>query len=70
MIDRDTVVGDGSERVDHFAVLAEQTVLNEALVTAEYGDVLRFENALVLWNDDEAASNLVVDGETVVDRVA
>jgi SAM-dependent methyltransferase len=64
------LVGDGSERVDHFAVLAEQTVLNEALVTAEYGDVLRFENALVLWNDDEAASNLVVDGETVVDRVA
>jgi SAM-dependent methyltransferase len=64
------LVGDGSERVDHFAVLAERTVLNDALVAAEYGDVLRVENALVLWNDDEAAYNLVVDGETVVDRVA
>jgi hypothetical protein len=32
--------------------------------------LLRFENVLVLWNDDEGAYNLVVDGETVVDRLA
>ncbi len=35
---------------------------------ADYGDLLSFENALVLWNDDEEAYNVVVDGETVIDR--
>jgi hypothetical protein len=45
-------------------------VLNEALLEAPYGSLLRFENVLVLWNDDEAAYNLIVDGETVVDRLA
>ncbi|MFB6233459.1 MAG: small ribosomal subunit Rsm22 family protein [Haloarculaceae archaeon] len=63
------LLGDGSERVDHFAVLTRETGLNRELGTAGYGDPLRFENALVLWNDDEGAYNLVVDGETVVDRV-
>jgi hypothetical protein len=63
------LVGDGSERVDHFAVLARESGLNRALATADYGAPLRFENALVLWNDDEGAYNVVVDGETVVDRV-
>jgi len=63
------LVGDGSERTDHFAVLVKQTGLNRALGTAEYGDVLAIENGLVLWNDDEEAYNLVVDGETIVDRV-
>jgi hypothetical protein len=64
------LVGDGSERVDHFAVRAVPSELTRALVEAPYGAVLRFENVLVLWNDDEGAYNLVVDGETVVDRVA
>jgi len=64
------LVGDGSEQVDHFAVLAEPTTLNRTLPTADYGAVLWFENVLVLWNDDEGAYNLVVDGETVVDPVA
>ena len=32
--------------------------------------VLALENVLVLWNDDEGAYNLVVDGEAVVDRAA
>jgi SAM-dependent methyltransferase len=63
-------VGDGSERVGHFAVAVSRTSLNEALVRADYGDVLLFENVLVLWNDDEEAYNLVVDEEAVVDRVA
>jgi SAM-dependent methyltransferase len=62
-------VGDGSEDVGHFAVLTRETSLNRALVEAAYGDVLAFEAALALWNDDEAAYNLVVDDETVVDRV-
>ena len=64
------LVGDGSERVDHFAVLAESTTLNRTLEEADYGAVLWFENVLVLWNDDEGAYNLVVDGETAVDLVA
>lgn len=63
------LLGDGSERTDHFAVLTEESALNEALRTADYGDILHLENVLVLWNDDEAAYNLVVDGETIIDRI-
>ena len=63
------LVGDGSEQVDHFAVLTDPTTLNRTLETADYGTVLWFENVLVLWNEDEEAYNLVVDGETVVDPV-
>jgi SAM-dependent methyltransferase len=63
------LVGDGSQGIDHFAVLTERSALNEALLRADYGDLLRFENVLVLWNDDEGAYNLVVDGEVVVDRL-
>jgi hypothetical protein len=62
-------VGDGSEQVDHYAVLTKETSLNRDLREAAYGDLLVFESVLVLWNDDEGAYNLVVDGETVVDRV-
>ncbi|WP_247008914.1 small ribosomal subunit Rsm22 family protein [Halorientalis litorea] len=62
-------VGDGSEQVSHYAVLTRESALNEALRTADYGDLLLCENALALWNDDEGAYNLVVDGETVVDSV-
>jgi SAM-dependent methyltransferase len=63
-------VGDGSEAEGHFAVLTRPSALNAALERADYGDVLSFENVLVLWNDDERAYNLVVDDETVVDRLA
>ena len=63
------LIGDGSQSTDHFAVLTEESILNEDLRGSEYGDLLVFENALVLWNDDEGAYNVVVDGETVVDRV-
>jgi SAM-dependent methyltransferase len=63
------LLGDGSQRVSHFAVCTRESALNEALLAAEYGEVLSFENVLVLWNDDERAYNLVVDDETVVDRV-
>ncbi len=63
------LVGDGSQLIDHFAVLTEQSALNRDLPETAYGDVLQFENVLVLWNDDEAAYNLVVDGETIVERI-
>ncbi|MFC4437019.1 MULTISPECIES: small ribosomal subunit Rsm22 family protein [Natrialbaceae] len=63
-------ISDGSETVDHYAVLTRETSLNRALLEADYGDVLSFEQALVLWNDDEEAYNLVVDEETIVDRVS
>jgi SAM-dependent methyltransferase len=63
------LIGDGSQATDHYAVLTRETVLNDDLERAAYGDLLLFESALVLWNDDEGAYNLVVDGETVVDRV-
>lgn len=61
-------VSDGSERTEHYAVHVRETSLNRPLATAEYGDVLHFEQVLVLWNDDEGAYNLVVDQDTVVDR--
>lgn len=63
-------ISDGSEAVDHYAVLTAETDLNRPLVDAAYGALLSFENVLVLWNDDEGAYNLVVDDETIVDRLA
>jgi SAM-dependent methyltransferase len=63
------LLGDGSQQTDHFAVLTEASALNRALSEAAYGDLLFFENTLVLWNDDEQAYNFVVDGETIVERV-
>jgi len=62
------LLGDGSQKTDHFAVLTDPSLLNDDLGTAEYGDLLSIQNALALWNDDEEAYNLVVDGETTVDR--
>jgi SAM-dependent methyltransferase len=62
-------IGDGSEQVDHYAVMARESGLNRDLARAGYGTLLVFENALVLWNDDEQAYNIVVDGETIVDSV-
>ena len=64
------LIGDGSQSTDHYAVLTRGSGLNRALREASYGAVLEFRNALALWNDDEAAYNLVVDAETTVDRVA
>ena len=64
------LIGDGSQQVDHYAVLTRESGLNRDLAAAPYGAVLEFENVLVLWNDDEEAYNLVVDAETVVDAVA
>jgi SAM-dependent methyltransferase len=63
------LLGDGSQSVDHYAVLTRETALNRALREADYGDLLVFESVLVLWNEDEEAYNLVVDEETIVDRV-
>ena len=62
-------IGDGSETVEQYAVLTRPSELNRDLQAAPYGAVLSVENALALWNDDEEAYNLVVDGETVVDLV-
>ncbi|WP_265110553.1 small ribosomal subunit Rsm22 family protein [Halosolutus halophilus] len=63
-------ISDGSESIDHYAVLTRETSLNRALLEADYGEVLAFEQILALWNDDEEAYNLVVDEETIVDRIA
>ena len=63
-------VGDGSEELEHYAVVTRESALNRALLDAPYGAVLRFENLLVLWNDDEGAYNLVCEAETVVDLIA
>lgn len=63
------LIGDGSEDVPHYAVVANTTALNHPLVDAAYGAVLSFENALLLWNDDEAAYNLVVDDQTLVETL-
>ena len=63
-------ISDGSEAVDHYAVLADGSALNGTLERAPYGALLRFENTLVLWNEDEGAYNFVVDGETFVERLA
>jgi 2-polyprenyl-3-methyl-5-hydroxy-6-metoxy-1,4-benzoquinol methylase len=60
-------VGDGSEDTDCYAVLVRPTSLNRDVGAAGYGDLLSVEDALVLWNDDEDAYNLVLDEETVVD---
>ncbi len=62
-------ISDGSESVEHYAVLTRQTSLNSDLVDAGYGDLLAFESVLALWNDDEGAYNLVVDDETVIDAM-
>jgi SAM-dependent methyltransferase len=60
-------ISDGSESVEHYAVLVDETALNGLLADAGYGAPIRVENGLVLWNDDEGAYNVVVDEETVVD---
>ncbi|WP_336344501.1 small ribosomal subunit Rsm22 family protein [Halalkalicoccus ordinarius] len=62
-------VSDGSQSTDHYAVLTRETSLNRTLLDADYGAVLVLEGALALWNADEGAYNLVVDEETVVDRI-
>ncbi len=63
-------ISDGSEDTDHYAVVTRETALNRPLLEADYGDVCSFEGVLALWNDDEGAYNLVVDEETIVDRIA
>ncbi len=63
-------VSDGSERENHFAVLVTETELNRDLMTADYGDLLSFQQVLALWNEDEGAYNLVVDEETLVDTAS
>jgi len=61
-------LGDGSQATDHYAVLTNETALNDALRHADYGDLLTFDGVLALWNDDERAYNLVADEHTTVDH--
>ncbi|SIS05895.1 small ribosomal subunit Rsm22 family protein [Natronorubrum thiooxidans] len=63
-------ISDGSETIDHYAVLTSETELNRPLLEADYGDLCSFEQILALWNDDEGAYNLVVDENTIVDRLS
>jgi SAM-dependent methyltransferase len=63
-------IGDGSESVEVYAVVPDVSALNRTLLDAPYGAVLSVEGGLVLWNEDEGAYNVVIDGESVVDRVA
>lgn len=62
-------ISDGSETVDHYAVVVKKTALNESLLFVEYGTILQFENVLVLWNAEEQGYNLVVDAESSVEPV-
>lgn len=64
------LIGDGSQQIDHYAVLVQATTLNDSLATASYGAVLQFEQTLTLWNEDEQAVNLIVDENTIVDILA
>lgn len=63
------VIGDGSQKDRWFAVEAAGTHANRHLEAAVYGEVCCIERGLVLWNADELAYNLVVDDETIVDRI-
>lgn len=63
-------ISDGSEDVDHYAVLVHESELTATLATAAYGSLLSLENVLVLWNEDEEGYNLVVDDESVVEYLA
>jgi 2-polyprenyl-3-methyl-5-hydroxy-6-metoxy-1,4-benzoquinol methylase len=60
-------ISDGSEAVDHYAVLVHESELTATLRHAPYGALLSLQNVLVLWNDDEGGYNLVVDDESVVE---
>ena len=63
------VIGDGSQLVEHFAVQTVTNQWNVALKHAAYGDVLLMRRVLALWNDDEQATNLVVDAESTIKAV-
>ncbi len=62
------LVGDGSEQTDHFCVVATTTHRTRPLFDADYGELLIIERALLLWNEDEAAFNLVTDDQTTIIR--
>lgn len=62
-------ISDGSEDTDCYAVVVDRTALNRDLLGADYGDLVEFESALCLWNDDKDAYNFVVDDEVIVDRL-
>lgn len=63
------VIGDGSQSTEWFAVQTATTHMNRQLKQGSYGDVLLIANGLVLWNEDEVAYNLIIDEESVIDRV-
>ncbi|MFW6448663.1 MAG: methyltransferase [Halobacteriota archaeon] len=63
-------IGDGSQSTPWFASLVNPASTNRLLANAPHGAVLSFERVLVLWNDDEAAYNAVVDEEVLVTQLA
>lgn len=63
-------IADGSQGTPWFASHVVETDLTRTLIEAPHGGVVVVRRGLILWNDDEEAFNLVVDDETVVDRVA
>ncbi|MDD5503046.1 MAG: class I SAM-dependent methyltransferase [Candidatus Thermoplasmatota archaeon] len=62
---------DGSARHEHYAVLNPRDVSesNRGLIDAEYGEILRFRNVLVLESKKENAYNLVIGKNTEVERL-
>ncbi len=61
------LIGDGSEEIDSYAVVVKKTPQNKMILDADYGRIVLIKGALVLWNDDEGAYNLVIDKETIIE---
>ena len=62
------LIGDGSEKIDHYIVVVKKTLENRSVFEASYGEIILIKMALVLWNEDENACNLVIDGQTTIER--
>ena len=61
------LIGDGSEKIDNYAVIVKETPQNRIISEIDYGEIILIKDALVLWNDDEASYNLIVDKETIIE---
>ena len=62
------LIGDGSEKIDHYIVVVKKTLGNQSVFDASYGEIILIKMALVLWNEDENACNLVIDDQTTIER--
>ncbi len=61
------LIGDGSEKIDNYAVIVKETPQNRIISEMVYGGIVLIRNVLVLWNGDEASYNLIVDKETIIE---